>query len=83
MNALKKKIEKKKPNRKIPRTPQKQKEYLRPRVKKKDRQINMARPTNPIRALIVTAKIRDTRSRILIDSECLSNFISPDFVKKA
>jgi hypothetical protein len=43
----------------------------------------MTRPTNPTRALMVTAKIRDTRTRILIDSEYLGNFISPDFVKKA
>jgi hypothetical protein len=42
----------------------------------------MARLTNLIRALIVTAKIRDTRVRILIDSECLGNFVFPDFVKK-
>jgi len=43
----------------------------------------MARPTNLIRTLMVTAKIRDIRARILIDSEYLSNFVSPDFVKKA
>jgi hypothetical protein len=43
----------------------------------------MARPINLIRALIITAKIRDTRARILIDSGYLGNFISPNFVKKA
>jgi hypothetical protein len=42
----------------------------------------MARPTNLIRTLIITAKIRDTKVRILIDSEYLDNFVSPDFVKK-
>jgi hypothetical protein len=55
---------------------------LRFRVKRKDRQINMIRPINLIRALVVTAKIRGTRARILIDSEYLSNFVFPDFVKK-
>jgi hypothetical protein len=55
----------------------------RPRAKGKDRQINMARPTNLIKALVVTAKIRGTRARILINSGCLGNFMSPDFVKKA
>jgi hypothetical protein len=43
----------------------------------------MTKLTNPIRALIITAKIRGTRARILIDSGYLDNFISPDFVKKA
>jgi hypothetical protein len=43
----------------------------------------MAKSTNPIRALVVTAKIRGTRARILIDSECLSNFVFSDFVEKA
>jgi hypothetical protein len=42
----------------------------------------MARPTNPIRALIITVKIRGTRARILINSGCLNNFIFLDFVKK-
>jgi hypothetical protein len=42
----------------------------------------MARPINPIRALVVTAKIRGTRVRILIDSGCLGNFVFSDFVKK-
>jgi hypothetical protein len=83
MNALRKEIEKKKPNRRIPRTPQKQEKYLRPGAKKKNRQINMTRPTNLTKALMITAKIRGTRARILIDSECLSNFVSPDFVEKA
>jgi hypothetical protein len=43
----------------------------------------MAKPTNLIKALIVTAKIRGTRARILIDSGYLDNFVSPDFIKKA
>jgi hypothetical protein len=43
----------------------------------------MARPTNLIKTLIITVKIRGTRARILIDSGYLSNFMSPDFVKKA
>jgi hypothetical protein len=42
----------------------------------------MVRPTNLIKALVITAKIRDTKARILIDSEYLDNFIFPDFVKK-
>jgi hypothetical protein len=83
INALKKKIEKKKPNRRIPRIPQELEKYLRPKAKGKNRQINMAKPTNPIKALIITAKIRDIRARILIDSECLNNFVSSNFVKKA
>jgi hypothetical protein len=32
---------------------------------------------------MVTAKIRGIKARILIDSGCLGNFVSPDFVKKA
>jgi hypothetical protein len=43
----------------------------------------MAKPINLIRALVVTAKIRDIRARILIDFECLGNFVSSNFVKKA
>jgi hypothetical protein len=43
----------------------------------------MARTTNPIKTLIITAKIRGTKARILIDSGYLNNFISPDFVEKA
>jgi hypothetical protein len=43
----------------------------------------MTRPTNPIRTLVITAKIWGTRIKILIDSECLNNFIFPNFVKKA
>ena len=43
----------------------------------------MARPTNLTRALVITAKIRDIRARILIDFGCLGNFMSSDFVKKA
>jgi hypothetical protein len=31
---------------------------------------------------MVTAKIRDTKIRILIDSGCLNNFVFPNFVKK-
>ena len=82
MNALREKIERKKPNRRILRIFQELKEYLRSKIKEKDRQINMAKPTNLIKALIVTAKIRDTRVRILINFEYLDNFVSPDFVKK-
>jgi hypothetical protein len=83
IKALRKKIEKKEPNRRIPRIPQELEKSLRPRIKGKDRQINMARPTNLIRTLMVTAKIRDIRARILINSGYLGNFVSPDFVKKA
>jgi hypothetical protein len=83
MNALKEKIKKKPPNRKIPRTSQKQEKYLRPEIKGKDRQINMTRFINPTKTLVITAKIRDTKIRILIDSEYLSNFIFLNFVKKA
>ena len=43
----------------------------------------MARSTNLIKALIITAKIRGIRARILIDLECLGNFMSPNFAKKA
>jgi hypothetical protein len=43
----------------------------------------MAKPINLIRALVVTAKIRGIRARILIDFGCLGNFVSPNFVKKA
>jgi hypothetical protein len=43
----------------------------------------MARPTNLTRALVVTAKTRDIKIRILINSGCLGNFVFPDFVKKA
>jgi hypothetical protein len=43
----------------------------------------MASPTNPPKALMMTAKIRDIKARILINSGCLSNFMSPDFVEKA
>jgi hypothetical protein len=32
---------------------------------------------------MVTAKIRDIKAKILIDSECLSNFVFLNFVKKA
>jgi hypothetical protein len=82
INALKEKIEKKEPNRRIPRTSQKLKKYLRPEAKEKDCQINMARPTNLIRTLMITAKIRGIKVRILINSEYLGNFMSPDFVEK-
>jgi hypothetical protein len=82
MNTLRERIERKEFNKKILRIPQEQEEYLRPGVKKKDRQINMTRPINPTRALIVTVKIRDTRARILIDSGYLGNFIFSNFVKK-
>jgi hypothetical protein len=43
----------------------------------------MAKPTNLTRALVITAKIRGIKARILIDSGCLGNFISLNFVKKA
>jgi hypothetical protein len=43
----------------------------------------MAKPTNLIKMLVITAKIRGIKARILIDSECLSNFVFLDFVKKA
>jgi hypothetical protein len=43
----------------------------------------MARLTNIIKTLVITAKIRDTRARILINSGCLNNFVFPNFVKKA
>jgi hypothetical protein len=82
MDTLKKEIEGKEPNRRISRIFQKLKKYLRPGTKGKDRQINMARPTNPIKALVITAKIRGTRARILIDFGCLGNFVFSDFVKK-
>jgi hypothetical protein len=82
IDILRKEIEGKEPNWRISRILQEQEKYLRPGTKEKDCQINMARPTNPTRVLVVTAKIRDTRARILIDSGYLSNFVSPDFVKK-
>jgi hypothetical protein len=83
MNALKKKIEKKELNRQIFRISQELEENLRSRVKEKDRQINMAKLTNLIKALVITVKIRGTRARILIDFGYLGNFVFPDFVKKA
>jgi hypothetical protein len=43
----------------------------------------MAKPTNPTRTLVVTAKIRGIKARILIDFGCLGNFVSLNFVKKA
>jgi hypothetical protein len=82
MNTLRKEIERKEPNRKVPRIPQELEKYLRPKAKEKDRQINMTRLTNLTKALVVTAKIRGTRVRILIDSGYLDNFVSPDFVEK-
>jgi hypothetical protein len=82
INTLKKRIAKKKPNRQIPRIPQEQEKYLRPEAKGKNRQINMTRPTNPTKILVITAKIRDTRVRILIDFGYLNNFVFFDFVKK-
>jgi hypothetical protein len=83
MDALKEEIEKKKPNRRISRIFQELKKYLKFKAKRKDRQINMAKPINLIKALMVTAKIRDIKARILIDSGYLGNFMSFDFVKKA
>jgi len=38
---------------------------------------------NPFKVLVIIAKIKGIRIKILIDFECLGNFISPDFVKKA
>ena len=43
----------------------------------------MASPTNPPKALVIITKIRGTKTRVLINSECLGNFMSPGFVKKA
>jgi hypothetical protein len=83
INALKKEIEGKEPNRRILRISKELKKYLRLRAKGKDCQINIARPTNLIRALVITAKIRDIKARILIDSGYLGNFMSFKFVKKA
>jgi hypothetical protein len=42
----------------------------------------MTRLANPTRVLVITAKIRGAKTRILIDSGYLGNFVSPDFVKK-
>jgi hypothetical protein len=43
----------------------------------------MAKSINPIRALVITAKIRGIRVRILIDFKYLGNFVSFNFVEKA
>jgi hypothetical protein len=43
----------------------------------------MAKFINLIKALVITAKIRDIKARILIDFGCLGNFVFPDFVEKA
>jgi Aspartyl protease len=43
----------------------------------------MTKPINLTRVLVVTAKIRGTKVRILIDSGYLSNFVSSNFVEKA
>jgi hypothetical protein len=43
----------------------------------------MAKPTNLIKTLVVTAKIRDIRARILIDFRYLGNFVFSNFVEKA
>jgi hypothetical protein len=43
----------------------------------------MAKSINLTKTLVITAKIRDIKTRILIDFRCLSNFVSSDFVKKA
>jgi hypothetical protein len=43
----------------------------------------MTKFTNLIRALVITAKIRGTRIRILINFKYLDNFVSSNFVKKA
>jgi hypothetical protein len=42
----------------------------------------MAKPINLIKALVITAKIRDIKIKILIDFGCLGNFVFPNFVKK-
>jgi hypothetical protein len=42
----------------------------------------MARTANLTRALVVTAKIRGIKARILINFGCLGNFVFLDFVKK-
>jgi hypothetical protein len=83
INTLKEKIEKKKFNRRISRISQELEEYLRFKAKKKDRQINMAKPTNLTKTLIITAKIKNIKARILIDFRCLGNFVFFNFVKKA
>jgi hypothetical protein len=57
MDTLKKEIERKESNRRISRISQELEKHLRPKAKEKDRQINMAKPINPTRALIITAKI--------------------------
>jgi hypothetical protein len=83
INGLREQIPEKKLNQPVPRISQEQKEYLKLKVKGKDRQINMARLINLIRALVVTAKIQGIKVRILIDSGCLNNFVFSNFVKKA
>jgi hypothetical protein len=57
--------------------------YLGRRNKGKSRQINMIRPNNLLKTLVLNAKIKDIKARILINSGCLGNFMSPNFVKKA
>jgi hypothetical protein len=80
---LRGKIEKKEFNRRILRISQELKKYLKPKVKGKDRQINITKLINLIKTLIITAKIRDIRVKILIDFKYLGNFVSFNFVKKA
>jgi hypothetical protein len=82
INTLKKEIEEKKSNRRISRIPQKLEKYLKFKAKGKDRQINIAKFINLIRALVITAKIRDIKARILIDFGCLGNFVFSNFVEK-
>jgi hypothetical protein len=43
----------------------------------------MAKSINLIKALIITAKIRGIKVRILIDFRYLGNFVFSNFVKKA
>jgi hypothetical protein len=43
----------------------------------------MTKPINLIRALVIMAKIRDIKVRILIDFGCLGNFVFSNFIEKA
>jgi hypothetical protein len=42
----------------------------------------MTKPINLIKTLVITAKIRGIRARILIDFGYLGNFVFLNFVKK-
>jgi transposase len=83
INILREEIEKKEPNWRISRISQELEKYLRFRIKEKDRQINMIKSINLTRALVIMAKIRGIKARILIDFGCLGNFVFSDFVEKA